>query len=163
MSFSSLHLSHLNVSGTTDSGERISFSISAHTDRDDESTLNITPFNNESLSFLNASNNSLHLSDLNISTVSSVTPNSYSEGNTTIEEGNTTIEDDSIFIPPIAHSDENHTLNMGGNHNGLSGGRRKRKTVKRRKKNSTNKSRVKRRKHKSRYNSNKLLHIQKQK
>ena len=151
MSFSSLHLSHLNVSGTTDSDEIISFSISAHTDRDDESTLNITPFNNESLSFLNASNNSLHLSDLNISTVSSVTPNSYSDGNTTIEDDSrsfTNLTDNSRLIQPIAHSDENHELDMGDNHNGLSGGRRKRKTVKRRKKNSTNKSRVKRKRHK---------------
>ena len=56
---------------------------------------------------------SLHLSDLNIS---SVTPNSYSDGNTTIEDDSrsfTNLTDDSIFTPHIAHSGESHTLNMG--------------------------------------------------
>lgn len=146
----SLHLSDLNISGMTNNGERISFSISAHTDREDESMLNITAFNDESFDFLNNSNGSLHLSDLNVSSSSNGSmvdhPDNYSEGHTTME-GNSSFmnrTDDSIL--PIEHSDENHELDMDGSID-LSGGRRKtRKTRKRngRKKRTVKKSRRKR-------------------
>ena len=154
----SLHLSDLNISGVTNNGERISFSISAHTDREDESMLNITAFNNESFDFLNNSNGSLHLSDLNVSSSSNGSmddhpdnhPDNYSEGHTTME-GNSSFmnrTDDSIL--PIEHSDENHELDMDGSID-LSGGRRKTRKTKKRKgrnKHTVKKSRRKRRKHK---------------
>lgn len=150
----SLHLSDLNISGMTNNGERISFSISAHTDREDESMLNITAFNNESFDFLNNSNGSLHLSDLNVSSSSNGSmadhSDNYSEGHTAMEDDSSLINrtDDSIL--PIEHSDENHELDMGNNSIDLSGGRRKTyKTRKRkgRKKRTVKKSRKKRRKH----------------
>lgn len=149
----SLHLSDLNISGVTNNGERISFSISAYTDRENDSTLNITAFNNESFDFLNNSNGSLHLSDLNVSSSSNGSmadhSNKYSEGDTTMEGHSSfmNITDDSIS--PIEHSDENHELDMDGSID-LSGGRRKtRKTRKRkgRKKRTVKKSRRKRSKH----------------
>ena len=140
----SLHLSDLNVSGISNNGEIISFSISARTDREDGSMLNITPFNDESFDFLNNSQGSLHLSDLNVSASSNGnTTNNYSEGHTSIEYDNSS-------ILPIEHIGENHELDMGDSID-LSGGRRKtRKTRKRkcRKNITAKKSRRKHRKHK---------------
>ena len=147
----SLHLSDLNISGMTTNGERISFSISAHTDREDESMLNITAFNDESFDFLNNSNGSLHLSDLNVSSSSNGSmvdhPDNYSEGHTTMEGNSSFMNRTGDSISPIEHSGENHELDMGNNSIDLSGGRRKtRKTRKRngRKKRTVKKSRRKR-------------------
>ena len=149
----SLHLSDLNISGMTNNGERISFSISAHTDRVDESMLNITAFNEESFNFLNNSNGSLHLSDLNVSSSSNGSMADHSDN---YSEGHTSMEGDSSFmnrtdesILPVEHSDENHEIYMDHSID-LSGGRRKtRKTRKRkgRKKRTVKKSRKNCRKH----------------
>jgi len=143
----SLHLSDLNISGMTNNDERISFSISAHTDREDESMLNITAFNNESFNFLNNSNGSLHLSDLNVSSSSNGSMADHSDN---YSEGHTSMEGDSSFmnrtdgsILPVEHSDENHEIDMDHSID-LSGGRRKtRKTRKTRKRKGRKKRTVK--------------------
>jgi hypothetical protein len=149
----SLHLSDLNISGMTNNGERISFSISGHTDRADESMLNITAFNEESFNFLNNSNGSLHLSDLNVSSSSNGImadhSDNYSEGHTSMEGDSSFMNRSEDSILPVEHSDENHEIYMDHSID-LSGGRRKtRKTRKRkgRKKRTVKKSRKNRRKH----------------
>ena len=139
----SLHISDLNISGITNNGEVISFSISARTDREDESMLNITPFNDESFDFLNNSQGSLHLSDLNVSSASNGNMTNYSEGHTSIEGDNSS-------ILPIEHSGENHEIEMEDSID-LSGGRRKTRKIRKRngrKKITAKKSRKTSRKHK---------------